>query len=160
MTKYLILLIFFLILITNKPKVLFVGDSLTSYRYGWQDQLSKSKNFKSVNISQGGKRTSWMLERLKENLDSNHYDRIYIYGGVNDIFSEKSEEVIVDNIQKMVDLSLSHKIDPIIILGYEPHSLMSGKEKYIDRYADLQKKIKSEVIGVLWTNLIPQMVCI
>jgi len=139
--KYLI--IFLLLIIQSKTKVCFIGDSLTCYKYGWQDILSKNKNYQYTNLSQGGKRTDWMLKTLKENLEQgNRYDKIYIYGGINDCFSNVSVEKSISNIQEMVNLSTHYKSQPIIIIGYDP-SMIHGRDSfYINKYKEFQIQLK------------------
>ena len=101
-----------------------------------------------------------MLQRFKENIDSgNHYSRVYIYGSINDIFGGKSPDIAISNIQKMVNLALQNKIDPIIVLGYDPKILMDTisytHKSYIKEYSNLQKRIKSEVFGAYIIDVCP-----
>jgi len=132
---------------TQKDKVLFIGDSLTCYTGGWQAQVCKEMGWKFDNISVGGKRTSWMLSTLTEYLRVNHnFDKVFIYGGCNDAYSHVKLTSAVSNVQEMVDLCRTYKIEPVVIIGYDPN-LVQQRTPYDekttkfhrDRYVELQK---------------------
>lgn len=156
MKKILIILLSLLLFsYTNPKKVLYIGDSLTCYKGGWQDQVSKEFGYSGTNISKGGKRTSWMLTTLKEHLKNNsNYDKVFIYGGCNDAYSHVTLTSAVANTQEMVDLCLKYKIEPIVIIGYDPN-LVQTKTPYDakttkfhrDRYVDLQKLMVKHLVN-------------
>ena len=52
------------------------------------------------------------------------YDRVYINGGINDIFSGVSKQKALQNVQKMVDLINSKKAEPFVIIGYDANKFM------------------------------------
>ena len=84
-------------------KILFVGDSLTAYRGGWQHQVARMLHAKYDNISKGGKRTKWMVNELNKLSDNSRgYTKVIIYGGINDSFSSVKEDETIENIQDMV----------------------------------------------------------
>lgn len=132
-------------------RVLFIGDSLTCYANGWQDQVCSAKGYSRVNISKGGKRTGWMLSTLVSHLEKDHnYDKVFIYGGCNDAFSYVDLDGAVDNLQQMVLACRFYGIDPYVIVGYNPEKVMIKTpypEKvtkfHRDRYVLLQKKMLS-----------------
>ena len=156
MKKSLLILLSIVLLSSTTPKkVLYIGDSLTCYKGGWQDQVSKDLNYVGTNISKGGKRTSWMLETLTQHLNSNHnYDKVFIYGGCNDAYSYVKLTSAVNNIQEMIDLCIKYKIEPIVVIGYDPN-LVQTKTPYDakttkfhrDRYVELQKLMTQHLVN-------------
>ena len=141
-------------------KILFVGDSLTSYRGGWQHQYSKMRGADYVNISKGGKRTKWMLEQMKKYpLDGNQYNEVVIYGGINDSFSYVSEDETINNIQQMVYIAKKMGAVPIVIVGYNPQKVIqrTGYSNEIEtrcrnRYIKLQQRMIKEL---KWCFIVP-----
>lgn len=127
----------------TKHQILFIGDSLTAYDNGWQDKVAKGLDRDYVNLSVGGKRTDWMLKRLTEHLNQNSkYERVIIYGGINDAFSRRRNGMVVSDVQSMVDLCNQKGIKPIVIIGYNPDKVnrntmysekitREGREKYM-----------------------------
>ncbi len=105
----------------DKKDALFIGDSLTTYRGGWQDVISKAKNYNYQNLSIGGKRTDWMVNVLCNNLTTKHqYDTVFIYGGINDIFTYYKASVPLTNVKRMIEHCIKYNVTPIIITGYDP----------------------------------------
>jgi len=141
-------------------KILFVGDSLTAYKGGWQHQVARMLHSKYDNISKGGKRTKWMVNELNKLSDnSNGYTKVIIYGGINDSFSSVKEDETIENIQDMVYTAKEMGAEPIVIVGYNPERVinltMYSKEveaKCRDRYIKLQKRIQRDIRGC---NVIP-----
>ncbi len=143
MNKLLLLFTIFLFGFTTPNKdLLYVGDSLTCYQNGWQHNVAKHFNLSYDNISKGGKRTDWMLNRLREQLKTHKYKTIIIYGGVNDAFSYTKNDKTIKNLQEMIDLCNHYGSKPIVIVGYNPKLVMEnsrGKKSYIN----LQSKMDS-----------------
>lgn len=72
-------------------KFLFVGDSLTALDQSYADQLKQvCPNISISKIAKVGEKTDWMLSQLQAELNSNKYDVISIWGGVNDIYATNS----------------------------------------------------------------------
>lgn len=138
---------------SSEEKILFVGDSLTAYRGGWQHQLARLRHAEYDNISKGGKRTKWMLKELKKQLsETNEYDEVIIYGGINDSFSYVSEDETIQNIQEMVYLVKSVRAVPIVIVGYNPQRVINStiysdevETRCRNRYIKLQKRMETEL---------------
>jgi len=134
-------------------RVLFIGDSLTCYKGGWQDQVCAARGYEKLNLSRGGKRTAWMLETLKYQLESNsNYDKVYIYGGCNDAYSHVKLTEAVGNIQQMVYACLYYRIEPVVVIGYDPSRVMtkttypdSVTRFHRDRYVKLQKMMAEQL---------------
>jgi lysophospholipase L1-like esterase len=130
-------------------KILFIGDSLTSYRNGWQHQYAKMRGADYDNISKGGKRTKWMLDQLKKyQLDSYKYNEVVIYGGINDSFSYVSEDETINNIQQMIYIVKKMGAVPIVIVGYDPNKVIKNtsysdeiETRCRNRYIKLQKRM-------------------
>ena len=141
-------------------KILFVGDSLTAYRGGWQHQVARMLHAKHTNISKGGKRTKWMLSELTKHSDNSEgYTKVIIYGGINDSFSSVREDETIANIQHMVYTAKEMGAEPIVIVGYNADKVnrntMYSNEvetKCRDRYIRLQKRIQRDIRGC---NVIP-----
>ena len=138
---------------SSEEKILFVGDSLTAYRGGWQHQLARLRHAEYDNISKSGKRTKWMLKELKKKLsETNEYDEVIIYGGINDSFSYVSEDETIQNIQEMVYLVKSVRAVPIVIVGYNPQRVINStmysdevETRCRNRYIKLQKRMQTEL---------------
>jgi len=154
---------------TEKPKsLLFIGDSLTAdnynnkpvkgvYSYLLREEL-RPKGIKVDTLAKVGMRTDWMADNLPEKLKNNKYDRIYIYGGINDILQNIDKEKVYGNIQKMVDLAIQNGAKPYVLLGYDTNKIMTRENlkptKYstVDqllvkkqRYLDYQNNMKEGV---------------
>ena len=152
------------------PKsMLFVGDSITAIDYNgtpvtftYPNLLKKELEPKGIKIdvlAKGGKRTDWLLSNLTEKLKTNKYDRIYIYGGVNDMFSAVTKEKALQNVQDMVDLSIKNGAEPYVIVGYDAEKFMdenklkptsyvptkAGMVKLKNRYIDFQNSIPTTI---------------
>lgn len=136
-------------------KILFVGDSLTCYKGGWQSTVAKGMDMKFDNISKGGKRTKWMLETLEDYLVKNEYhSTLIIYGGINDSFSSVKEEETIKNIQEMVNIGNQLEMEVIVIVGYNPEKVIKNTVydeattiRCRNRYIKLQKKIQERITG-------------
>jgi lysophospholipase L1-like esterase len=151
--------------------VLFVGDSITAIDYKGKPVTSTYPNFikkelepKGIKVdvvAEGGKRTDWILANLTEKLKTNKYDRVYIYGGVNDMFSSTTKQTALQNVQKMVDLIKSKGAEPYVIIGYDAETFMdenklkptsyvptkAGMVKLKNRYIDYQNSIADTITG-------------
>jgi lysophospholipase L1-like esterase len=151
--------------------MLFVGDSITtidnkgeSVTTAYPNLLKKELERKGIKIdvlAEGGKRTDWMIANLTEKLKSNKYDRIYIYGGINDMFSGVSKNKALQNIQTMVDLSIKNGSKPYVIVGYDAKRFMdenklkttkdvptkAGIIEMKNKYIDFQNLIPTTIKG-------------
>ena len=151
--------------------VLFVGDSITAIEYNgkpvtwtYPNIVKKElapKNVKVDVVAQGGRRTDWLLTNLTEKLKTNKYDRVYIYGGINDMFSSTTKQTALQNVQKMVDLIKSNGGEPYVIIGYDAKTFMdenklvptsyvptkAGMIKLKNRYIDYQNSIADTIKG-------------
>lgn len=131
----------------QQNRILFVGDSMTSYKGGWHHQFAKMLGRDYSNLSVPGKRTDWMKYRLIETLSTyKNFGMCFIYGGINDGFAYVKVESVLKNVQEMVDLCNKHGIEPVVIVGYDPKAVMVDFPKPKDRldfhrnrYIEIQK---------------------
>lgn len=147
---------------TKSPKnILFVGDSITAAPYSYANLIKKNNPDLSVDVlAKGGMPTKWMRDNLPQQLSGRKYDRIYIYGGVNDAWNDSIKpETTFGNLQAMVDMGNEHGADVFIITGYEPKGFMDYTKmpvtKYqkskedniplIDKYKNYQNNIPSNI---------------
>lgn len=130
------------------PKnVLIIGDSLSRYHpTGWPLLISQHYDVPIVNLSQDNKKTDWMLSTLRSELVANHtkYSAVFIYGGINDVYSGKNINCAVDNVMQMVDLCNYYQLQAVVILGYDPTKINintnhENESIYQKRYIKYQK---------------------
>lgn len=132
--------------------VLFIGDSHTSYSQGWQDRLAKRTGMSYINISSGGKTTSWMLETLKNNIHSG-FTYCIIWGGANDMAGSVKIKTAFGNIQRMVDVCNSRGVKPIVMTGFSPKECIdvskrsSAWQAYPKRYEIFQQMLQDSIKG-------------
>lgn len=151
---------------TPNKKILFVGDSITTIenngvtiKSNYPYLIKKELQPKGVGVDVvaiGGKRTKWMLDNLIVKLKTNKYDRVYIYGGINDMFSAVSEKSALNNIQKMVDVVNKSGAEAFVIIGYDTKYFMDSNKLRTTDY--VPTKLGLEVLKekyIRFQNLIP-----
>lgn len=122
-------------------KILIIGDSLSLYPGGYQTKISDNV----TNISKVGRPTSVMLKTLTANKTQIHkHKHVIIYGGINDIYGGASEDAVVKNIQKMVNIVNEEKSTAIVVLGYNPLKVHHNKSKAL-KYHNLQNLLKNKI---------------
>lgn len=145
--------------------ILFIGDSITDIEFKGQPtgtyplKIRKDRPDLVVDVhAEGGKTTGWMLSNLPPYL-TKPYNKVFIYGGVNDAFSNVKLETAVANVQTMVDLAVANGAKAYVITGYEPNGFMdyrkmpttryvTSKQGYIpliERYKQFQSLIQSRI---------------
>lgn len=146
-------------------KVLFIGDSHTAFDNGWQHQVATKTGMSYLNTAVVGKQTGWMLETAKQNLNSG-FDYCFIYGGANDMASNRPIMKSVKNIQAIVDLCLKKQVIPIVLTGFDPLTCVSVGNRtelrgYPQRYARFQQLLVDSIHGatVLKTHCISRTDC-
>ena len=149
----------------NGKKALFIGDSHTAYDYGWQYQVAKKTGMQMLNTAVGGKQTPWMLETAKQNLHSG-FNYCFIYGGANDMASNRQPIKAVKNIQAIVNLCLKKQVVPIVITGFDPLTCVvvgnrTAYKEYPKRYARFQQLLMDSIVGaqVVKTHCISRTDC-
>jgi lysophospholipase L1-like esterase len=163
----------------NPKKILIVGDSQSvvksdsgsAIKYTYPNILITDFPDKQIDVLASiGKTTKWMLDNLPSKLSKTKYDRVYIYGGGNDMTSGVSLETALANIQKMADLSKANGADVFVNLGYKIEGVngkfgnynimpltqfVTTKEQWIplvEKRKQLQKSLPKSIKGV---NFIP-----
>jgi soluble cytochrome b562 len=147
----------------KEESILIIGDS-HSVDAGFTYSSLIKNNFKNVKIAAiGGKRTSWMVSELSNQLSKQHYDKVVIWGGANDMFSNVSISEAISNIQKMVDMVNSQDGQAYVIVGFDqrvfskkgkykatkyanPDQLDKMREKYIDFQESLPSGISNATV--------------
>jgi lysophospholipase L1-like esterase len=147
--------------------ILFVGDSITAIktptgedvRWTYPVQVKKLLPNAVVDVlAIGAKQTSWMLESLPNQLATTKYNRVYIYGGINDIFSQIPMRMVLNNVQKMVDLVVATGAKAYVIIGYNTQNMdytkmpmtryINSKTDYIpmiQKYKEYQEAIPTTI---------------
>ena len=146
-------------------KVLFIGDSHTAADYGWQHQVCKKTGMSYLNTAVGGKQTGWMVEVANTSV-TEYFDYCFIYGGANDMASNRPPMKSVKNIQKIVNRCLRFGVTPIVITGFDPMTCISvGNRKayvgYPQRYSKFQQLLVDSITGaqVVKTHCISRTDC-
>jgi lysophospholipase L1-like esterase len=114
-------------LFAKKPRILFVGDSITASTDASYSYLIKNarKDLSVDVLAKPGMTTNWMLQNLRPQLFSNNYDKVFVYGGVNDAFNDSVKiEKTMSNLQEMVNLITNDGARAYIISGIEPIGFM------------------------------------
>ena len=129
--------------------VLFIGDSHTSYSYGWQDRLCRRTGMTYLNTAVGGKQTSWMVEEARQKV-TGYFDYCFIYGGANDMAGNRSPMKSVKNVQIIVDLCIKAHVKPIIVTGFDPVTCIDVRGRdvyrgYPQRYARFQQLLVDSI---------------
>ena len=146
-------------------KAVFIGDSHTAADYGWQYQVCKQTGMSMLNTAVGGKQTYWMLQTASTAL-AGDFDYCFIYGGANDMASQRPVIRSVKNIQKIVDICNQRKIKPVVLTGFDPLTCINvgGRDQYKgypQRYAKFQKMLIDSIKGatVVKTHCISRTDC-
>lgn len=147
----------------DSPSILIIGDS-HSVDAGFTYSSLLKKNFENVVIGAvGGKRTSWMKTELSKQLSNQKFDKVIIWGGANDMFSNVSISEALSNIQQMVDMVNSQGGTAYVIIGFNqtifsvkgkfkgtkyatPEQMDKMREKYIDFQKQLPSSISNAII--------------
>lgn len=146
-------------------KVLFIGDSHTSYANGWQDRLCRRTGMTYLNASAGGKETQWMVGQARQKI-TNYYDYCFIYGGANDMAGNRSPVKSMKNIQTIVDLCTKAHVKPIVVTGFDPITCVDVRGRdayrgYPQRYVRFQQLLVDSIRGatVVKTHYISRTDC-
>jgi hypothetical protein len=133
-------------------KVLFIGDSHTTYAYGWQDRLCKRTGMTYLNTSVGGKTTTWMKKIATSSIHAG-LDYCFIWGGANDMAGTIKPSLAVKNVQYIVDLCRAKGVKAIVLTGFDPKTCVdvTGRgqiwQPYPKRYVVFQKMLQDSIVG-------------
>jgi len=146
-------------------KAVFIGDSHTSADYGWQYQVCKKTGMSMLNTAVGGKQTYWMLQTASTAL-AGDFDYCFIYGGANDMASNRPPIKSVKNIQKIVDICNERGIKAVVLTGFDPITCVNiaGRDQYKgypQQYAKFQQMLLDSIVGaqVVKTHCISRTDC-
>lgn len=151
----------------DKINVMFVGDSLSSgVGYTWNYLIAKEHpEWNITHVTEGGKKTDWMLTNMLSKLSKKKYDKVFIWGGTNDAGWVGTDlSLPVTNIQKMVDATNAQGGQAYVFIGYDAASVMADENlkptkntdgtilcdmncmyKFRERWVKLQKDIASNI---------------
>jgi hypothetical protein len=122
----------------GKINVMFVGDSHSAGEgWTWNYLIAKDHpEWDVTQVTQGGKRTDWMLQNLKTKLSEKKYDLVFIYGGANDVMSPQPISTPISNIQKMVDLVNDQGGKAIVLTGFDSETIFNPEKVKPTKYCD------------------------
>jgi lysophospholipase L1-like esterase len=161
MLKKFLLLVAVLIAITSfktpPQRMLFIGDSLTCYKYGWQHQVAVAKGNNYLNLAVSGTILSQMKTSLNAQMKKDAvFATAFIYGGCNDGFCYVDLDQSLKYTQMMVDTCNARGIKPVVVIGFDAEKVIKktiyNEEITVrsrNRYALLQKKMKEQLKNCL-----------
>jgi lysophospholipase L1-like esterase len=154
---------------TNTTKVnptnstmLVMGHSGNVGAGNWSEVLGKKYNMKVINIAIGGKQSSDDLKALKQYfvVQPKSPDIVFIYSGLNDMWSGKTVAQVAKNQQSAIDLVRSKGAKRVyLVLGYDGMKVNRGVgtagfargttqqmiEDYKQRFANYQKQVPAMI---------------
>lgn len=142
---------------TPPQRMLFIGDSLTCYKYGWQHQVATAKSNTYLNLAVGGTRLEQMRVSLETQLKKDAvWSTAFIYGGCNDGFCYVDLEKSLNHTQVMVDTLNAKGIKPVVVIGFDAEKVIkktvydeATTTRSRNRYAQLQKMMKDRLKNCL-----------
>jgi lysophospholipase L1-like esterase len=130
----------------NAKKILIVGDSITVIsKYTWSGIFQAQRKDLNIEIlAKGGEQlTAWMKPNLEARLKTNKYDKVYIYGGVNDCYSGRKTPQILNALQSMVDTVRATGAEAVVVTGYDSEIDMGDNStkptKLVKTRAEMEK---------------------
>ena len=101
--------------LAKKPKVVFIGDSLTDNWYKFHSEFFETNNYLGRGIS--GQVTTQMLARFQSDVVNHKPETVVILAGTNDIAMNKgyiSLDHIMENIISMTQIAKANKIKVVL----------------------------------------------
>lgn len=124
-----------------------IGDSLT-FGYGvekednWVTILSKKYKENLINKGVPGNTTVDMNERFIKDVILNSPTKVFILGGINDLFLKKNVDSVLYNISKIVDLSKENGIIPVLLAPLNVNEKILEKQWFQDiDYGQVNKEV-------------------
>ena len=142
--------------IKDKKNVLFIGDSFSSTPgITWNYRLAaRHPEWDVTHIAGMGRKTDWMLENLKSELKNKKYDLVFIWGGINDIFSEQDINKPLNNLSAMAIITIGMNATPIIFSGYDIASVMTDDKLKPTPSCDKSCMLKSKDNMIKFQNIL------
>ena len=142
---------------TPPQRMLFIGDSLTCYKYGWQHQVAISKGHTYLNLAVSGTILSQMKGSLNTQMKKDAiFATAFIYGGCNDGFCNVDLDQSLKFTQMMVDTCNARGIKPVVVIGFDAEKVIKktiyNEEITVrsrNRYVKLQKMMKEQLKNCL-----------
>lgn len=151
----------------SKPRIVFFGDSLTE---GWGMTQRNGSHFfpdkpNYINRGISGQTTLQMLVRFRQDVLDLHPAVVLILAGTNDLagnMGPSSLQMITDNLQSMVELSLANHIQPVICSvlpakafrwrpDIQPAESIRTLNQWLKSYATSKKLVYVDYYSVLAT---------
>lgn len=119
------------------------GDSLTAgvgvnAESSYPARLSELSGIKVINAGVSGETTSEGLVRLPQVIEEHNPGLLILLEGGNDILQNKSDKLIAQNLDKMIQIALERDIQ-VVLIGVPEKSLFSRSAPF---YRDLAEKHK------------------
>ena len=143
----------------KNKKILIVGDSITvDASYTWSGRWKAASKDSQIEILAKGAQQliAWMKPELEAKLKTNKYDKVYIYGGVNDAFSGRTVSEFLTALQSMVDTVKSSGAEAVVIVGYDAVTDMDTNKMAFTRYVKTKEKYDElKEVYINYQNSIP-----
>lgn len=146
-------------------KILFLGDSNTyDLPNNWTGYLRNNLKMRNAKIIQkNGETTEWMKNQLAADLaKGNRYDYIFIWGGVNDIYStgtRAGKTRAIQNIKDMISMlrrakDTEGKFPEIVVLNIACDKLRTDSLRYATN-EKLSDEFAREVMMIPYARIVP-----
>lgn len=120
--------LYFMMRKAHGKTVVFIGDSLSKYPGGWQDQLTLKNNWLTYNLAKVGYTTPQMIGSYMD--FKQPHDIAIIYAGANDVAAGLPNKATVDNIKRLRKLAIEKGAKPIVVTGYKQANDSSFQKNY------------------------------
>jgi hypothetical protein len=136
-------------------KIALLGDSITNYQGtgGWGNEFKKLCDNIPVNFAHSGKKTDWMLQRLKGEVDDSSpytsgkildsgYDHLIVLGGTNDVTVGWSTSKTKSNLEQIY-FTAKQKGMTVIAGTITPYNVANSPERN-EKVKDINEWIRSQ----------------
>ena len=149
----------------SQAKFLFLGDSNTyDSTNNWTGYLIRDLGIRNAKIIQkNGGTTTWMKDQLAQELArGNKYDYIFIWGGVNDIYStgtQRGKNTAIQNIKDMIMMlrkakDTEGKTPKIVVINMACDKLREDSVRY-PTPEKLASEFYRELMNITFAQVIP-----
>ena len=98
----------------SNSNILVIGSSSVNDPNSFIDLLQDQHPQLSITkVASDGAQTAWMLNAAKSIIENNHFDAIFIWGGLNDIYATGSIQAAKENLQELYTLSKANS--PLVV---------------------------------------------
>jgi lysophospholipase L1-like esterase len=149
----------------SQAKFLFLGDSNTyDSTNNWTGYLIRDLGIRNAKIIQkNGGTTTWMKDQLAQELArGNKYDYIFIWGGVNDIYStgtQRGKNTAIQNIKDMIMMlrkakDTEGKTPKIVVINMACDKLREDSVRY-PTPEKLASEFYRELMNITFAQVVP-----